>query len=76
MTIDTYRKRVSGEGKPVRLVAERERMLVEGLDASSAEFEVSYESTSKFYGGKVRRGQEVPHGSLYRSVGICLSRDC
>ncbi len=34
--------------KQLRLVAARERMLVEGLDAASAAFEVGYESTSQF----------------------------
>ena len=32
----------------LRLVAARERMLVEGLDAASAAFEVGYESASQF----------------------------
>jgi AraC-like DNA-binding protein len=34
--------------KQLRLVAARERMLVEGLDAASAAFEVGYESPSQF----------------------------
>jgi len=34
--------------KQLRLVAARERMLVEGLDAASAAFEVGYESASQF----------------------------
>lgn len=34
--------------KQLRLVAARERMLVEGLDAASAGFEVGYESASQF----------------------------
>jgi len=34
--------------KHLRLVAARERMLVEGLDAASAAFEVGYESPSQF----------------------------
>jgi AraC-like DNA-binding protein len=34
--------------KQLRLVAARERMLVEGLDAASAAFEVDYESASQF----------------------------
>ena len=34
--------------KQLRLVAARERMLVEGIDAASAAFEVSYESASQF----------------------------
>jgi hypothetical protein len=34
--------------KQLRLVAARERMLVEGLDAASATFEVGYESASQF----------------------------
>ena len=34
--------------KQLRLVAARERMLVEGLDAASAAFQVGYESTSQF----------------------------
>ena len=34
--------------KHLRLVAARERMLVEGLDAASAAFEVGYESASQF----------------------------
>src|SRR5260370_24671180 len=34
--------------KQVRLVAARERMLVEGLDAASAALEVGYESASQF----------------------------
>jgi AraC-like DNA-binding protein len=34
--------------KQLRLVAARERMLIEGLDASSAAFEVGYESPSQF----------------------------
>jgi len=34
--------------KQLRLVAARERMLVEGIDAASAAFEVGYESTSQF----------------------------
>ena len=34
--------------KQLRLVAARERMLVEGIDAASAAFEVGYESASQF----------------------------
>ena len=34
--------------KQLRLVAARERMLIEGLDAASAAFEVGYESPSQF----------------------------
>jgi AraC-like DNA-binding protein len=34
--------------KQLRLVAARERMLIEGLDAASAAFEVGYESASQF----------------------------
>jgi AraC-like DNA-binding protein len=34
--------------KQLRLVAGRERMLIEGLDAASAAFEVGYESASQF----------------------------
>jgi AraC-like DNA-binding protein len=34
--------------KQLRLVAARERMLVEGMDAASAAFEVGYESASQF----------------------------
>ena len=34
--------------KQLRLLAARERMLIEGLDASSAAFEVGYESPSQF----------------------------
>jgi AraC-like DNA-binding protein len=34
--------------KQLRLVAARERMLAEGLDAASAAFEVGYESASQF----------------------------
>jgi AraC-like DNA-binding protein len=34
--------------KQLRLFAARERMLVEGLDAASAAFEVGYESASQF----------------------------
>jgi AraC-like DNA-binding protein len=34
--------------KQVRLVGARDRMLVEGLDAASAAFEVGYESASQF----------------------------
>jgi transcriptional regulator GlxA family with amidase domain len=34
--------------KQLRLVAARERMLVEGIDAGSAAFEVGYESPSQF----------------------------
>jgi len=34
--------------KQLRLVAARERMLIEGLDATSAAFEVGYESASQF----------------------------
>jgi AraC-like DNA-binding protein len=34
--------------KQLRLVSARERMLIEGLDAASAAFEVGYESTSQF----------------------------
>jgi len=34
--------------KQLRLVAARERMLVEGIDAASAAFEVGYESPSQF----------------------------
>jgi AraC-like DNA-binding protein len=34
--------------KHLRLVAARERMLIEGLDAASAAFEVGYESASQF----------------------------
>jgi AraC-like DNA-binding protein len=34
--------------KQLRLVAARERMIVEGLDAASAAFEVGYESASQF----------------------------
>ncbi len=34
--------------KELRLVAARERMLVEGIDAASAAFEVGYESASQF----------------------------
>jgi transcriptional regulator GlxA family with amidase domain len=34
--------------KQLRLVAARERMLVEGIDAGSAAFEVGYESASQF----------------------------
>ena len=34
--------------KQLRLVAARERMLIEGIDATSAAFEVGYESPSQF----------------------------
>jgi AraC-like DNA-binding protein len=34
--------------KQLRLVAARERMLVEGIDAASAAFEVGYESANQF----------------------------
>lgn len=34
--------------KQLRLVAARERMLVEGIDAASAAFQVGYESPSQF----------------------------
>lgn len=34
--------------KQLRLVAARERMLIEGLDAATAAFEVGYESPSQF----------------------------
>jgi AraC-like DNA-binding protein len=34
--------------KQLRLVAARERMLIAGLDAASAAFEVGYESPSQF----------------------------
>jgi AraC-like DNA-binding protein len=34
--------------KQLRLVAARERMLIEGLDAASAAFEVGYESPNQF----------------------------
>jgi AraC-like DNA-binding protein len=34
--------------KQLRLVDARERMLIEGLDAASAAFEVGYESASQF----------------------------
>jgi AraC-like DNA-binding protein len=34
--------------KQLRLQAARERMLIEGLDAASAAFEVGYESASQF----------------------------
>jgi transcriptional regulator GlxA family with amidase domain len=34
--------------KQLRLVAARERMLTEGIDAASAAFEVGYESASQF----------------------------
>lgn len=34
--------------KQLRLIAARERMLIEGLDAASAAFEVGYESASQF----------------------------
>ena len=34
--------------KQLRLVAARERMLVEGIDAASAAFEVGYERASQF----------------------------
>ena len=34
--------------KQLRLVAARERMLVDGIDAASAAFEVGYESASQF----------------------------
>ena len=34
--------------KQLRLVAARERMLAEGLDAASAAFEVGYESPTQF----------------------------
>jgi AraC-like DNA-binding protein len=34
--------------KQLRLVAARERMLIEGLDAASAGFQVGYESPSQF----------------------------
>jgi AraC-like DNA-binding protein len=34
--------------KQLRLVAARERMLVEGMDAASAAFQVGYESPSQF----------------------------
>src|SRR5262250_3941221 len=34
--------------KQLRLVAARERMLIEGLDAASAAFQVGYESPSQF----------------------------
>jgi AraC-like DNA-binding protein len=34
--------------KQLRLVAARERMLIEGMDAASAAFEVGYESPSQF----------------------------
>jgi AraC-like DNA-binding protein len=34
--------------KQLRLVAARERMLIEGLDAARAAFEVGYESPSQF----------------------------
>ena len=34
--------------KQLRLVAARERMVIEGLDAASAAFQVGYESPSKF----------------------------
>jgi hypothetical protein len=61
------RKRASGEGKPLRLVAARERMLVEGLDAASAVFEVGYESTSEFYSKPCLRLPEQPiHCSEHR----------
>jgi AraC-like DNA-binding protein len=34
--------------KQIRLQSARERMLIEGLDAASAAFEVGYESASQF----------------------------
>jgi len=34
--------------KQLRLVAARERMLIEGIDATSAAFDVGYESPSQF----------------------------
>jgi AraC-like DNA-binding protein len=34
--------------KQLRLIAARERMLMDGLDAASAVFEVGYESASQF----------------------------
>jgi len=34
--------------KQLRLVAARERMLIDGLDAASAGFEVGYESPNQF----------------------------
>jgi AraC-like DNA-binding protein len=34
--------------KQLRLVAARERMLIEGIDATSVAFEVGYESASQF----------------------------
>jgi AraC-like DNA-binding protein len=44
----------------LRLVAARERMLVEGIDAASAAFEVGYESASQFNRESKRRFGQPP----------------
>jgi len=56
--------------KQLRLVAARERMLVEGLDAASAAFEVGYESTSQFNRGVQTLLRPAPHAG-HQNASAC-----
>jgi AraC-like DNA-binding protein len=60
--------------KQLRLVAARERMLIEGLDAASAAFEVGYESPSQFNREYKRFfGQPPMRDIKARRVGACAN---
>src|SRR6266404_2802980 len=64
--------------KQLRLVAARERMLVEGLDAASAAFEVGYESASQFNrrcGTLMRVGTPAPQWSATSKPDESFSPD-